>query len=194
MAFWGEQLGATGRDPKRKFRFKVQIGDLGDGIVWYAKTIQKPEMTVEAGTEHKFMGHTFKFPGSVKWNDIETTLVDPISENAATKLLEILEKSGYVYPTENYIKEGDPRQRSFETISKGKATSALSHVCIYQLDSDGNTVEAWKLHNAFINKVGFGDLSYDSEDLSEISLGFTYDWATYGLEDQGGVFDRIKPQ
>ena len=148
MAFWGQELGSNMVEPKRKYRWKVNIGGMGtEGMLWYAKTCDRPKMTISGDAEHKFLGHTFKFPGSVKWNDIETTLVDPISENAATRLLEILEKSGYVYPNENYVKEGDPRQRSFETISKGKATSALSHVCIYQLDADGNTVEAWKYGN-----------------------------------------------
>ena len=195
MTFWGEGLDAAKQDPKRKFRFKLEIGGIeaSEGIVWYAKSVGKPEMTVESGTEHKFMGHSFKFPGSVKWNDIEATLVDPIGEDASTRLLEILEKSGYVYPTDDYIKtQGSSRSRSFHTISKGKATAALQFVVIHQLDSDGNTVEMWQLHNPFINKVGFGDLSYDSEDLSEISLGFTYDWATYSKnsDDQDKIFDR----
>jgi len=190
MTFWGDSLDATNKDPKRKFRFKVEIGSLGGGVVWYAKGVGKPEMTISADASHKFMGHTFKFPGSVTWNDIEMTLVDPIGENASTKLLEIVERSGYVYPKPNYENGGT---RELETISKGKATEALGSVVIYQLDSDGNAVEAWKLHNPFVNKVGFGDLSYESEDLSEITLGFTYDWATYsdnGSFNGDSVFER----
>jgi hypothetical protein len=191
MAFWGEGLNASSKDPKRKFKFKVQIGDLGQGIVWYAKSVTKPEMTIENGTEHKFMGHTYKFPGSVKWNECEVMLVDPVDDNgkdAATRLLEIIEKSGYVFPNELYK---DPNQpRAFETISKGKATAALQAVVIEQIDSDGNTIEKWTLHNPFINKVGFGDLSYDSEDLSEISLGITYDWATFNDNQTPTIFDR----
>jgi len=192
MAFWGEGLDAASKDPKRKFRFKLEIGGLGatEGIVWYAKSVEKPAINVEAGTEHKFMGHTFKFPGSVKWEDVEATLVDPISEDASTKLLEILEKSGYVYPTADYIKDQGARQRSFHTISKGKATAALQSVVIHQLDSDGNSVEKWTLHNPFINKVAFGDLDYGSEDLSDITVGFTYDWATYNDDDTDPVFNR----
>lgn len=191
MAFWGQELNGNSKEPKRKFRFKVQIGDLGGGIVWYAKSAGKPSMTIASDTTHKFMGHTFKYPGSVTWEDIDVTLVDPVSEDAATKLLEIVENSGYVYPNENYIKEqGDPRNRPFHTISKAKATSALSHVWIYQLDAEGNPIESWKLHNVFIKSVAFGDLSYEDEGLSEITLGLVFDWATFGLDEQGGVFDR----
>ena len=70
MAFWGESMGALSADPKRKFRFKVifggSAGDAANEVVWWAKTVDKPKMSVDP-TEHKFMGHTFKFPGSVKW-------------------------------------------------------------------------------------------------------------------------------
>ena len=189
MAFWGQTLDNTSSDPKRKFRFKVSLGGLGDGVIWYAKTTSKPEMTISNDTTHKFLGHTFKFPGSVTWNDIEMTLVDPVSEDAATKLLELVEKAGYVYPKPSY--KDDNGTRAFETISKGKSKAALEEVTIEQIDADGETIEMWTLHNAFINKVGFGDLSYEDDGLSEISLGITYDWATFGSDD---IFDRELPQ
>jgi len=192
MTFWGDTLDADKQDPKRKFRFKVQFGNLGDGVVWYAKTITKPEMTISGDTSHKFLGHTFKFPGSVTWNDIELTLVDPISEEASTKLLEIVEAAGYTFPSSaDYATEGG--RRAFETISKGKSTAALGSIVISQLDADGIVVEQWTLHNPFINKVGFGDLSYEDDGLSEISVGITYDWAKYsanGQDTANAIFDR----
>ena len=58
MAFWGQGLEAANGDPKRKFRWRVSFGGLGeDGVVWFAKTVTRPEMTV-ADSEHKFYGHT----------------------------------------------------------------------------------------------------------------------------------------
>jgi hypothetical protein len=81
MAFWGTNLDAGSKDPKRKFRFKVEFETLGGGnVLWYAKTIGKPSMTISADTTHKFLGHTFKYPGSVTWEDIELTLVDPAED------------------------------------------------------------------------------------------------------------------
>jgi hypothetical protein len=180
MSFWGTQLGEGQRDPKRKFRFKVTIGAIGDGVIWYLKTTGKPEMTISGDTTHKFMGHSFHFPGSVSWNEIEMTLVDPVDENkkdAAGKLLSIVEAAGYVYPDSKYIQDG--QAKAMKTISKAKAVAALKSVVIEQLDADGETIEKWTLHNPFITKVGFGDLSYEAEDLSEISISFKYDWATF---------------
>jgi len=178
MAFWGTNLDSGMRDPKRKFRFKVQIGDLGggSGIVWYAKTINKPTMNISGDTTHKFMGHTFNFPGSVSWDDIEVTLVDPAEENeggvdAAVELLKVIENAGYRFPK---------TAQQLETISKGKSTSALGAVVIHQLDATGqNTIERWTLHNPFITKVSFNDLSYEDDGLSEINLGIKFDWAEF---------------
>ena len=78
MAFWGQAMDAQSRDPKRKFRWRVQIGDLVEnGVVWYAKTVDKPKMKIVGDAQHKFLGHTFKYPGSVTWEDITVVLVDP---------------------------------------------------------------------------------------------------------------------
>ena len=182
MTFWGTDLGspAFNGEPKRKYKFTMQIGDLTeDGVLWYLKSTNKPEVEVSSGTEHKYLGHTFKFPGVVTWNTIEATLVDPITENAARKLLEKLRNSGYVFPEV---------PGALVTISKNKAVEALGPVVINQIDSDGNPVETWTLHNPFINKIGFGDLDYASEDLSEITLGITYDWATFSDDEGNEIF------
>ena len=97
MAFWGQGLTAADGDPKRKFRWRVSFGGVGGAdVVWFAKTVTRPEMTI-ADTEHKFYGHTFKYPGSVTWNDLEVELVDPVSPDAAKQTLDIFHRSGYRY-------------------------------------------------------------------------------------------------
>lgn len=187
MAFWGTDLSATDGDPKRKFRWKVGFGAPGSlvadgGIVWFAKTVSKPEMTV-ADTEHKFLGHTFKYPGSVSWSDCELTLVDPVSPDAAKETLGILHAAGYRFPDSNYL--SDPE--ALMTMGKGGATAALKPFIIEQLDGEGNTIEKWQLHNPFVTKVGFGDLSYEDEGLSEISLTIKYDWASWSAGTEGST-------
>ena len=174
MAFWGTDLAnGTMGDPKRKFRWRLTFGaDATDqnNIIWYAKTVSKPEINVSNDTTHKFLGHTFKFPGSVTWNDVEVTLVDPVSPDAARKTLAIIHGAGYRFPDTDQV---------LETISKDKAVDALKFFKIEQLDGAGNAIERWDLHNAFIAKVGFGELSYEDDGLSEISLTVTYDWAKW---------------
>ena len=50
MAFWGQNLDAGTRDPKRKFRWKVEIGGMNeaDGLIWYAKSVDKPKIKVSS--------------------------------------------------------------------------------------------------------------------------------------------------
>jgi hypothetical protein len=201
MAFWGTDLVAGDGDPKRKFRWKIQFGgkanmatpslgagtDLGvgdgSGVVWFAKTVTKPEMTV-GDSEHKFLGHTFKYPGSVTWNDLEIMLVDPVSPDAAKQTLDILHGAGYRFADEDYL----AGPNALYTMAKGGASAALKPFIISQLDAEGNTIEQWELHNPFVTKVGFGELSYEDDALSEISLTVKYDWAKWSASGNSEIF------
>jgi len=158
------------------------VGD-GSGVVWFAKTVTKPEMTV-GDAEHKFLGHTFKYPGSVTWNDLEIMLVDPVSPDAAKQTLDILHGAGYRFADADYL----TGPNALYTMAKGGATAALKPFIISQLDAEGNTIEQWELHNPFVTKVGFGDLSYEDDALSEISLTVKYDWAKWSASGNSEIF------
>jgi hypothetical protein len=74
--FWSN----VNTDPKRRFRFILQAGNIP---VWTVKTAEKPRVTV--GTvEHQFLNHTFKYPGRVTWDNITMTLVDPVDLGMTT--------------------------------------------------------------------------------------------------------------
>ena len=159
-------------EPKRKYRFKVQISAGAatatalDDVIWFAKTVNKPEITVNTA-ETQYLGHKFYYPGSVEWNEVNLTLVDPVSPDAANATLQMLTNMGYLGPKE--AKDAQP-----QTIAKNQAFEVI----ITQIDSNGDPQETWTLKNAIITKLSFGELDYSSEDLSEIEMGFRYDWAT----------------
>ena len=75
----------------------------------------------------------------------------------------------------------------FASVSKAKAsldfgggTDAESDdIRIIQIDEDGESLETWTLKHAWIKEVTFGDLDYGSEDLTEVTVKFRYDWATF---------------
>ena len=181
MAFWTDtdsDAAADVAEPKRKFRFKVTFGGISDSgnqsVAWWAKTAAKPSFTV-ASAEHKFLNHTFYYPGSVTWNEVAVTLVDPGGDNDTTATFsDIMEGAGYVIPT-NATEEAQ-----LATISKAGATKALGFVTVDQLSAEGKVIETWTLQNAWISDIKYGDLEYGSDDLVEISLTFKYDWATLG--------------
>lgn len=180
MPFWSENFGdGTGlKDPKRNFRFTVEFQGIqaaqGSAKLWYAKSATKPSFAINAA-EHKYLNHTFYYPGNVTWNDITVTMVDPTDPDMAATLSAIVEASGYSPPT-------DSEDRS--SISKAKSASALGTVLITQLDSDGNPLETWTLWNSFLTEVKYGDsLEYGNDDLTELSVTIKYDWAR--LETKG---------
>jgi len=176
MPFWSTNFGeenAEYKDPKRKFRFTVEFqgisADPGGAALWYAKSVTKPSFTINTA-EHKYLNHTFFYPGSVAWQDVSLTLVDPVSPDMTATFSDILQLSGYKPPT-------DASTDSMGTMSKAKSASALGTVLISQIDADGNQIETWTLWNAFISEVKYGDLAYGEDDLVEMTVTMKYDWA-----------------
>ena len=49
--------------------------------------------------------------------------------------------------------------------------------------------ESWVLNNCFINKIQFGDHGYEKEDLMNVTVGITYDWAE--LRDNKGAIPEF---
>ena len=71
-------------------------------------------------------------------------------------------------------------------IDKKSANYSRQKITIYQLSPEGDkegknpkVVECWHLVNPIVKSIGWGDLSYDSEELIEYSLNIVYDWAIY---------------
>jgi len=167
--FWTK---AAGRDPKRKYRFLLTISSLPQGAEWFVKTADRPSIEV-ASTEHKFLNHTFYYPGSVTWNEVSVTLVDPVDPDMQFGLANIMKGSGYYVPSNG---------ANTTTISKSKAVDALNNVWISMIDSDGEPIETWTLHGAWISGIENSNLEYGSDDLSETTIKFKYDWASLDVE------------
>ena len=173
MPFWSTNFGEDKflKDPKRKFRFTVEFqgiqAAIGGAVMWYAKTVSKPSFQI-AAAEHKYLNHTFYYPGSVTWQDVSVTLVDPVDPDMAATLSDIVVQSGYSPPAD---------ATALTTMSKAKAAGALGTVIITQIDSDGKPLETWTLWNSFITEVKYGDLEYGGDDLTEMSVTLKYDWA-----------------
>jgi hypothetical protein len=174
MPFWSTNFGQDRnlRDPKRNHRFIIEFSGInavpGGAVAWYAKTAAKPSFTI-AETEHKYLNHTFYYPGGVTWNPITITMVDPVEPDLAATFSDIIVQGGYSPPTDT---------TTLGTISKAKAASALGAVTVTQIDSEGRPLETWTLWNPFIQDIKYGDsLDYSSAELTEVSVTLRYDWA-----------------
>ena len=161
MSFWHD---STGRDPKRQYRWVLS----NDHIPLYTlKSVSKPSFSVSAA-EHKFLNHTYYYPGRVEWNPISMALADPVGPDAAATITNIISNSGYA-PARN--------SNELNTMSKSAAVASLGEVKIQQLGADGEVLEEWVLVNAFIVDVKYGDLDYDGDELTAIELELRYDYA-----------------
>jgi len=173
MPFWSENFGQdpTLKDPKRKFRFTVEFQGInaaqGGALLWYAKSCDKPKFEISS-TEHKYLNHTFYYPGSVTWQEISVAMVDPVDPDMTATFSDMVVQSGYSPPTD---------ANALGSISKAKAAAALGTVTITQIDSDGNPLEVWTLWNAFLTKMETESLEYGSDELSTTTVGLKYDWA-----------------
>lgn len=187
MPFWTKDHSGdtTLRDPKRKFRFIVNFGGIGNssGNAWYAKSATKPSFQVGAA-EHKYLNHTFFYPGSVTWQDVSITLVDPVDPDVAATFSDIVIQAGYTPPTDAVGID------SFATMSKAKASTALGVVTVIQIDSNGEHLESWKLYNSWLSEVKYGDLEYGGDDLTEVALTLKYDWAMLTVKTDGSALTK----
>lgn len=178
-SFWSD----PNLDPKRQYRFQVTFGTAGV-VPFMVKTAKKPSFTVGV-SKHQYLSHEFKYPTTIKWNDINITIIDPGTPDMTQTLMGVLAKAGYSYPTSTTVKN---------TVSKQKfagAGGAVGEITIQQLNSDGGVVETWTLKNPFISSVEFGQLSYASEDMVEINMTIVYDWAV--ITNTGAGVTNLPP-
>jgi hypothetical protein len=168
MAFWSS--GKT--EPKRNYRFKVSIsGFNANNVVWWAKSVTVPSYDVSE-VEHNFFDNKYYYPGRASWSEVSLTMVDPISPDAVQLTNQLLIDSGYFVPS---TVAGVANKR---TISKRRAIGrAFLAFTIDIVDSEGKTIEKWKLNNVFIKSAKYGDLAYDSDDLRTVEMSLRYDWA-----------------
>jgi len=180
----------AGIEPKRNFRWVVHLTNFGESATWLAKTVDKPSWKT-SDVPHKFINHTFYYPGRVEWNPVTIKLIDPVVPvDASSNLLKILRSSGYNFPAGGM-------EAASQSITKAKAAGALGEVKITQLGPGPNgamdgtlsdVVDEWKLVDAFVTEVKLGSLDYGNEEMVELEMQIRYDWAymTHAGGEAGG--------
>ena len=155
MAFW-----STGKtSPTRQYAFAVE--GPGSEQMWWVKTATKPAIEITT-SEYQLINHIYKMPTTSRWNDVTITMVD--TGGVVKKLLSYLRTMGYTDPTAC-------------TSGISKPSSGFDFRIKQYLEKTGNVVEEWTLKNAFISSIDFGQLDYSSDELVEITLVITYDYA-----------------
>lgn len=183
--FWAN----PGTEPKRIYRWVMRM-NINNPLMqideWLIKRASRPSWSLTE-SQHSFINHTFYYPGRINYDDLNITLVDSISPNAAVNLQSLLAASGYVTPE----KSAEGGADGYKTVSKAGWTSAngagLGNVQIVQMDQDGNTLETWNFYNTWIKSCNLGELNYESDDLLNIDLVVRYDYFKIGAGGLGAL-------
>jgi len=182
--FWTQ---SPAKDPKRAFRFKVQFGQ--SGLLWYAKTAQRPTLSFSEAT-HSYLNHTYYWPGRAEWSEVSISFIDPVDPDLSGGLIKALSDAGYRIP-------GGTDTSDLTSISKASATQSLgdsgdsNDIQCFMIDEEGNELESWTLKHAWIKSVDFSDLDYSSDEMSEVTVNFRYDWAQYETIRNGNATDTF---
>ena len=206
--FWTNPLATY--DPKAQFRFIIRIPGMGledarpvegdsfddhqdqsAGLVWYAKTIDKPGYQLIDLTENMYFNSSTKAAPAPQADNptlkkITMTLIDPVYPNATRKLVRYLRRSGFqeTQAAAAAQKLGGADASYVETSGGGISIPKLE---IIQLGSFGEDIERWTLIDPYPAEVDFGKLDYSSDDLVEITVTwgyrtFTVDFPAIGNE------------
>ena len=159
-------------EPKRQYKFILNISGIPAYVI---KPTDRPTGTVGEAT-HEFLIHQFKFPGKVTYNPINVTMVDPIDPDMSKKLLAFVRNAGYVYPGDFSPSPSDPNYYR-KSLGKANMIDQIGQVTIDTMNTEGETIETWKLNNVWVKSVTYNQLTYGSEDLVELGLELSYDWA-----------------
>jgi len=165
QTFWSD----GSLEPRRNFKFLVTLNKIP---TWVVKNVNLPSITVTEGT-HKFLNHTFYFPGTVEYNEVSVTVVDAIDKDVSANVLNNFANSGYTTP--------DIESSAVTSLlTKRGSVDAFGEVLIEHLgsgDAGQDNKLRFGLKNAWIKVVEFPtSLAYDSNDPSEIKLTFRYDY------------------
>jgi hypothetical protein len=182
--FWTQ---SPAKDPKRAFRFKIQFGQ--SGLLWYAKTAQRPTLSFSEAT-HSYLNHTYYWPGRAEWSEVSISFIDPVDPDLSGGLIKALSDAGYRIPAGTDTSD-------LTSISKASATQSLgdsgdsNDIQCFMIDEEGNELESWTLKHAWIKSVDFSDLDYSSDEMSEVTVNFRYDWAQYETIRNGTATDTF---
>ena len=173
--FWA----SPGAEAKRKYRYILDVGkaDLESYESWVIQKVNRPSFSISEAT-HAYLNHQFYFPGRLTWENVSFSVVDAVNRDSTAILMSWLSASGYRLPRN--ADQADAKG----TISKG---SSVMKCIINAIDADGNHVDQWELHNAWILSANLGEYDYTSDDLMSIDITLKYDYATYAINNDANA-------
>ncbi len=170
------QLGNPNIIIKRKFRWTLEISDPATGAIivapQFVKVNARPNLEIEE-TEVNYLNSKMWIPGKSNFQEITVTYFD-----ASTPTMQGL----WDFLTWQY--------------NGGKVPQPIpahnSDFFLKLYDGCGCTIEEWKMSNAFITAINFGELDYTSSEEVTVEMSIRYSQIEY-KNHCGGVPGYAEP-
>jgi hypothetical protein len=160
-------------DMKQQNRFILEIDDIPAYFVRVSGLPNIDNNPVVVDT----INSEYKIKGKSRWQNISITLYDPIAgedgqgTNGADKVWTWLNE---YHHRSNADKDGfmDDYKRD---------------LTLFYITPTGEKADEWKLHGAFCASINWGDVDVSSDDLINIEIDLSYDWAEYKYKPGAGA-------
>jgi len=141
-------------EPKRKNRWVFAIEGIDAFIL---RTASRPSFSINE-QEINFINAKRYIAGKMTFDTLSITMHDPIAPSGAQQVMEWI-------------------RTHYESVSgrAGYADFYKRDCQLKLLDPVGTVVELWDIKGAFITNANFGDLSYDGDEPTDISMTLRFD-------------------
>jgi hypothetical protein len=144
-------------EPKRQNRFIVRFPSSLGINEWFVETAARPSIKI-ASVPIPFLNTETYVAGKFAWDPISVKFRDPIGPSAAQALMEWVRLHA-----------------ESVTGRMGYAAGYKKDIDLEMLDPTGVVVEKWILYGTFLTDVNFGQLSYGSDTLADITASLRMD-------------------
>lgn len=159
---------------QQSHRFVLEVSGLD---IAFIQDVKRPSVSVEYQT-YDYLGYELKFPKKIRWEAISFNVIesyDPrILGTVLGNMMQKFTSNSYRYP--NLVFE-----EKFSNLSKRNIMSDFGNIVIKTLDPDGKIVDTWRIYNPMISKITPSQLTYATDNLTNIGIELQYDWAEYGI-------------
>ena len=146
-------------EPLRKNRWLLRFpSDLGIQE-WWLQSASRPKINQQE-TPIPFLNTSTYVVGKYQWETMQVALRDPIGPSASQAIMEWIRLHS-----------------ESVTGRQGYAAGYKRDVELELLDPTGVVVQKWILKNTMCTNADFGDLSYDSDELANITITLRFDYA-----------------
>ena len=139
-------------EPKRQNRFILRFPSSLGINEWYVSSTKRPSAKINS-TEIPFLNTSTYVAGRFTWEEMSVTFKDPIGPSASQALMEWFRLHA-----------------ESVTGRMGYAAGYKKDVILEMLDPTGVAVEKWILQNCSITAADFGDVKYDTADISTVKI------------------------